>query len=147
MMKRIFTLANLRLVIEIVLIGVLVPVAFSRQASTRAAAPQEPEAPDALYWYQCNAPNHVGLFIDRVHIYCGSTTPISNAPQLSSAIHWFAVPTAPDSAQASRFMSLLQTSVITAKPIWMQVNPNDTSGASYGCGAGDCRRIYGMEMR
>jgi arabinogalactan endo-1,4-beta-galactosidase len=44
-------------------------------------------------------------------------------------------------------MSLLQTSVITSRPVWVQVDPTDTSGSSFGCGSGDCRRIYGMEMR
>jgi hypothetical protein len=146
-MKRLFTYSNIRLVIEIVLIVVLLPLAFSRQAPTQAAAPEAPDAPDAVYWYQCNAPNHVGLFTNRVHIYCTTTTPIQGAPSLTGAIHWFAIPTAPDSAMASRFMSLLQTSVITAKPIWVEVDPNDTSGTSFGCGSGDCRRMYGMEMR
>ncbi len=143
-MKQLLKLSNLRLMVEILLIIVLLPVAFSGQTSTRAAAPQ---APDAIYWYVCNGPNHIGLFTDRVHIYCASTTPVSGAPALNAAIHWFAVPTAPDSAGASRFMSLLQTSVIAAKPIWLEANPTDTSGTSYGCGAADCRRIYGMEMR
>ena len=99
-----------------------------------------------MYWYVCNGPNHVGLFTNRVHIYCASTTPVQNAPALTG-ISWFAVPTAPDSAMASRFMSLLQTSVIASKPIWLEVNPSDTSGTSFGCSAADCRRIYGMEMR
>jgi len=147
-MKRLFTFPNLRLVVEIVLIIVLLPLAFSNQASTQAAAPGAPEAPDALYWYQCNGPNnHIGLFTNRIHIWCASTTPVGGAPALSAAIYWFAFPTAPDSAEASRFMSLLQTSVIAGKPVWLEVNPTDTSGTSFGCGAGDCRRIYGMEMR
>ena len=146
-MKRLFTVSNTRLVIEMALIVVLLPLAFSGQASTQAAAPGAPDAPDALGWYVCNSPNHVGLFTNRVHIYCTTTTPVGSATALSSAIHWFAVPTAPDSAMASRFMSLLQTSVITAKPVWVQADPNDTSGTSFGCSAADCRRMYGMEMR
>ena len=95
----------------------------------------------------CNTVIHVGLFTTRVHIYCQSTTPISGAPALDAAIHWFAVPTQPDSAAASRFMSLLQTSVIAGRQIWLEVNPSDTSGTSFGCAAADCRRISGMEMR
>jgi hypothetical protein len=145
-MKRLFTVSNIRLVIEIALIVVLLVLAFSRQATTQAAVPGAPQAPDAVFWYVCNGPNHVGLFTNRVHIYCASTTPLQNAPALTG-ISWFAVPTAPDSAMASRFMSLLQTSVIAAKPIWLQVDPNDTSGTSFGCGASDCRRIYGVEMQ
>jgi hypothetical protein len=101
----------------------------------------------ADYWYICNPTNHVAAFLDRVHIFCQSTTPVATAPALNAAILWFAVPTSPDSATASRFMSLLQTAVITAKPIWLNLNPDDTSGSSFGCGAANCRRILGVEMR
>ncbi len=101
----------------------------------------------ATYWYQCNALNHVAVFTERVHIFCQTTTPIAGAPALSAAITWFAIPTLPDSATASRFMSLLQTSVITARTIWLQVDPNDTSGSAFGCGAANCRKFVGVEMR
>jgi len=145
-MKRFLSVSNLRLAFEVLLILALLFVAFSHINTTKAAPSQAPEAPDALYWYQCNGPNHVGLFTNRVHVYCSSITPISGAPALTS-IHWFAVPTSPDSAEASRFMSLLQTSVITSRAIWVEANPTDTSGSKFGCGSADCRHIYGMEMR
>jgi hypothetical protein len=143
-MKRIFALPNVRLALEAALVIALVAVLLSNSLATRADSPQ---TPDALYWYVCNAPNHVGVYSERVHIYCGTTSPVGGAPVLDSAIHWFAVSTAPDSAGASRFMSLLQTSVITAKPIWLWVDPADTSGGSIGCNPADCRMIWGMEMR
>ena len=146
-MKRFLTLSNLRLAFEVLLIIVLMTVALSKDIATRAAPSEAPEAPNAVYWYQCNPTNHVAVFTNRVHVYCQSTTPVSGAPALSAAIHWFAVSTTPDSAAASRFMSLLQTSVITAKPIWIMTDPSDTSGSSFGCSSSDCRRIYGMEMR
>lgn len=146
-MKNIFSLSNLRVALEILLVIVLLPLALSYNSAPGAAAEQAPQSPEALYWYVCNPANHIGLFTDRVHIYCQSTTPIAGAPALSSGIYWFAFPTGPDSAAASRFMSLLQTSVITSRSIWLEVNPTDTSGKSFGCGATDCRRIYGMEMR
>lgn len=146
-MKRYPNLSNIRLALEVMLVVVLATLALSRNTATQAASQQAVEAPEASYWYQCNAPNHIGLFSNRVHVFCQSTTPVGSAPALDAGIFWFAVPTAPDSAAASRFMSLLQTSVITAKPIWLQVVPNDTSGTSFGCGANDCRRIYAMEMR
>ncbi len=146
-MKRFLTLSNLRLAIEILLIALLLPVALSRASSTQAATQQVPEAAGAKYWYQCDAgSNHIGLFTDRIHIYCATTTPVGTAPALTG-IHWFAYPTSPDSAEASRFMSLLQTAVITSRSIWLELDPTDTSGSSFGCGSGDCRRIYGMEMR
>jgi hypothetical protein len=145
-MKRYLSVSNVRLGFEVLLALALLLAAFSRLQTGQAATAQAPEAPDALYWYQCNGPNHVGLFTNRVHIYCTTTTPVSGAPALTG-IFWFAVPTSPDSAAASRFMSLLQTSVITTRPVWLEVNPTDTSGTSFGCAAADCRRMYGMEMR
>ena len=146
-MKRFLTLPNLHLAFEVLLIVALLSAVFSRSATTEAASLQAPEVPNATFWYVCNATNHVAVFMERVHIFCQTTTPVAGAPALDAAIVWFAVPTAPDSAAASRFMSLLQTSVITAKPIWVLVDPSDTSGSSFGCGASNCRRIYGMEMR
>ena len=145
-MKRFLTFSILRRAFEVSLIVLLLLLAASHSGTSLAAPSQAPEAPAAVYWYQCNATNHVGLFTNRVHIYCASTTSVSGGPALTG-ISWFAFPTSPDSAAASRFMSLLQTSVLAAKPIWVEVDPNDTSGASFGCGASDCRRIYGMEMR
>jgi hypothetical protein len=146
-MKRILTLSHLRLLLEILLIAVLALAAFSNSIHTQAASTQAPEAPQALYWYSCDPPNHVGLFFERIHIFCQTTTPIAGAPPLSASITWFAVPTTPDSVAASRFMSLLQTSTITGRVIWINLDPADTSGSSFGCGAANCRRLYGMEMR
>lgn len=146
-MKRFESISTLRLYLEILLVFALLMVAFPNAITTRATAQQEPQAPTALYWYQCNAINHIGLFTNRLHIFCATTTPIAGAPALDPAITWFAFPTSPDSAAASRFLSLLQTSVITAKPIWVNLDPSDTSGSSFGCGGANCRRIYGMEMR
>ncbi|HSB65422.1 MAG TPA: hypothetical protein VLD65_02530 [Anaerolineales bacterium] len=146
-MKRFRSLFNLRLTLEILLVIVFLLVAFPDIISTHATAQQEPEAPTALYWYTCNGPNHIGLFTNRLHIFCTTTSPVAGAPALDPAITWFAFPTAPDSAEASRFMSLLQTSVITAKPVWLYLDPSDTSGSSFGCGGANCRRVYGMEMR
>jgi hypothetical protein len=146
MMKGYLSVSNVRLGLEVLLALALLMTGFSRIQTSQAATAQAPEAPEAVYWYQCNAPNHVAVFTDRVHVYCTSTTPVSGAPALTG-ISWFAVPTSPDSAAASRFMSLLQTSVIAARPFWLEVNPTDTSGTSFGCAAADCRRMYGMEMR
>lgn len=145
-MKRFLNPSRLRLACEVLLIALVLAAGLSRFIPTRAAAAPAPNAPTATYWYVCNPANHVGVFPDRVHVYCATTTPIGGAPDISG-IHWFAVSTTTDSASASRYMSLLQTAVITAKPIWLMVDPNDTSGVSFGCAAADCRRLYGMEMR
>ncbi len=147
-MKRLFTFSNLRLSIEVLLLVAVLAVALPRVAPTQAAAPPAPNAAGTVYWYQCNTPAtaHVAVFSDRVHIYCPSTTPVSGAPALSG-IFWFAYPTAPDSAQASRFMSLLQASAISGRYVWLEVSPTDTSGASFGCGSSNCRRFFAVEMR
>jgi len=148
-MKRFLTLANLRLAIEIILVIGALAFTLSRSTLTEAASTPVPEAPDATYWYQCNAPTtmHVGLFGNRIHVYCATTTPVSTAPALSASIHWFAVPTAPDSAASSRYLSLFQSAAISGRYLWVQLNPTDTSGTTFGCGSGDCRRIYGAELR
>ena len=147
-MKRLLTLANLRLTIEIMLVIAALVFTLSRSAPTEAAAAPAPAAPNALYWYQCNTPAtmHIGLFSNRIHVYCPSTTNIAGAPAIPT-IFWFAVPTAPDSAAASRFLSLFQSATISGRTLWVQVDPTDTSGTAFGCGSGDCRRVYGAELR
>ena len=57
-MKRFFSLSKVRLLIEVLLIVVLATLALTRSVSTQAAPQPAPEAPEAVYWYQCNAPNH-----------------------------------------------------------------------------------------
>lgn len=148
-MKRLLNRANLRIAIEIILVISVVAFAFTRSAPTPAAAEPPSAALLSLYWYQCNAPatQHVGLFTNRVHIYCATTTPVYTAPALSTSIHWFAVPTSPDSAEASRFLSLFQSSTISGRYLWVELDPTDTSGSTFGCGSSDCRRIYGAELR
>jgi len=145
-MNRVLSSSKLRSLFEILVIIALLMVAFPDTITTKATTLSEPESPSAQYWYQCNATNHIGLFTNRIHIYCSSTTPIAGAPTLTGIL-WFAFPTSPDSAAASRFMSLMQTSVISGRALWLQVDPNDTSGSAFGCYSNDCRRIYGMEMR
>jgi hypothetical protein len=148
-MKRFLTLANLRLAIEIILVIAALMFTLSRSMPTEAASEPAPAAPNAVYWYQCNttATQHVGLFSNRIHVFCDTTTNVLGAPVLSAAIHWFAVPTSPDSAQASRFLSLFESSTISGRILWVQIDPTDTSGTSFGCGSSDCRRIYGAELR
>jgi hypothetical protein len=145
--KRLLTFSNLRLVFELILVIAIAIAALSHFYPTQAATRQEPEAPTAVYWYQCNTPNHVAVFIDRVHIYCPSTTPVTGGQPALTGIFYFAFPTAPDSAAASRFLSVLQSSAIAGRTVWVELDPSDTSGASFGCGSGNCRRIIGLEMR
>jgi hypothetical protein len=147
-MKHFFTSGNLRMAIEILLVIIIAASAISSYKPAQGASVAAQDAPDALYWYQCNSPNveHVAVFTNRVHVWCQSTTPVGSAPALSG-IYWFAFPTSPDSAAASRFLSLFQTSTISGRYVWLEVNPTDTSGSSFGCGSGDCRRVTGAELR
>lgn len=147
-MKHFFTFSNLRLVIEMLLVIIIAATALSKYMPAQGASVAAPEAPDAVYWYQCNSPSveHVAVFTNRVHVWCQSTTPVGGAPALTG-ISWFAFPTSPDSAAASRFMSLFQSSAISGRYVWLEVNPTDTSGSSFGCLSGDCRRVYGAELR
>lgn len=147
-MKHIFTFSNLRLAIEILLVIIIAATALSKYMPAQGASMAAPDAPDAFYWYQCNSPSveHVAVFTNRVHVWCQSTTPVAGAPALSG-ISWFAFPTSPDSAAASRFLSLFQSSAISGRYVWLEVNPTDTSGSSFGCASGDCRRVVGAELR
>jgi hypothetical protein len=147
-MKRTLNLSNLRLAFEGLLIIAVAAAALAHFFPTRAASAQASDAPEALYWYQCNTPTsqHVAVFTNRVHIWCPTTTPVASAPALSG-IYWFAFPTSPDSAAASRFMSLMQSAILASRTVWVEANPTDTSGTSFGCAADNCRRIYGLEIR
>lgn len=147
-MKRALTPSNVRFAFEVVLVVAVLSLALSHGAPTEAAPALEPAVPNATYWYTCNtsATMNIGLFTNRIHAFCASTTPIGGAPALPG-IFWFAVPTAPDSAGASRFLSMFQSAAITGKTLWFQLDPSDTSGTAFGCGAGDCRRIVSAELR
>jgi hypothetical protein len=147
-MKHFFTFGNLRLAIEVLLVIIIAAIAISNYLPAQGASLAAPDAPDALYWYQCNSPSveHVAVFTTRVHVWCQTTTPVASAPALSG-ISWFAFPTSPDSAAASRFLSLFQSSAISGRYVWLEVNPTDTSGSSFGCASSNCRRVYGAELR
>lgn len=141
-MKRIFSSANIRLTLEVVLLTAALVFILSRSTPTEAAPTvMEPAVPAATSWHTCNSPDQVAVFTNRVHVHCASTTPAI------SGVTWFAVPTAPDSAAASRFMSVIQTAMIAGRPLLLWVDPSDLSGGTFGCSTGDCRRLYGVEMQ
>lgn len=146
-MKRLFMSHTSRVAVKLALLVALALVILTGGIAARPTPAQAAQVPMALYWYQCNALNHVAVFTERIHVFCQSTATIAGAPALDGAVTWFAFPTQPDSATASRFLSLLQTSVIAGRTIWLQLDPNDTSGSSFGCGAANCRRFTGVEMR
>ena len=147
-MKHFFTFSNLRLAVEIILVIIIAASALSNYRSAQGANLAAQDAPEALYWYQCNSPSveHVAVFTNRVHVWCQTTTPVASAPALNG-IYWFAFPTLPDSAAASRFLSLFQSSAISGRYVWLEVDPNNTSGSTFGCDSNNCRRIFGAELR
>ena len=145
-MKRLLTLSYVRIAIEIILVLAALAFAFSHSMPSQAATESAPAALLSLSWYQCNAPMNVAVFNNRVHVFCATTT-AEGGPALSTTIKYFAVPTSPDSASASRYLSIFQSSSISGKTLWVFLDPTDTSGSSFGCGSGDCRVIYGAELR
>ncbi len=147
-MKRFLTHENLRLGVEILLVIAVVALVFTNSHPTRAEDGGGPDNPQALYWYRCDtsASAHVAVFKNRIHINCPATTSINGGPDLTN-IYWFAFPSSPDSALASRYLSIFETAVISGKNLWLQLDPNDTSGSSYGCSSSDCRQISAAELR
>lgn len=92
--------------------------------------------PDAETWYRCT-PAHVAAFTGRIHIRCTAAAP--------GGIWYFAYPTR-DTANASRFLSLLTSAEVAGKQVDILYDPANTSGVSFGCAANDCRTIIGVSL-
>lgn len=92
-------------------------------------------APEAATWYRCT-PANVASYTTRIHVKCTVAT---------GGIQYFAYPTR-DTANASRFLSLLSTAAVAGRQVDVLYDPADTSGAAYGCGVGDCRPILGVAL-
>ena len=88
-------------------------------------------------WSDC-VPVLVGTFSNRIHVKC--------AASVSGGIVWFAVDNT-NTAFANRFMSLASTALISCRTLSVNYETSDTSGTAFGCGATDCRKISGMNMR
>ncbi len=93
-------------------------------------------APEAAVWYRCT-PANVASYTSRIHVKCTVAA--------GGGIQYFAYP-ARDTANASRFLSLLSTATVAGKQVDILYDPADTSGAAYGCAAGDCRPIIGVAL-
>jgi len=92
--------------------------------------------PDASTWYRCT-PANTTAYTSRIHVKCTVAT--------AGGILYFAYPTR-DTANASRFLSLLSTAVVAGKQVDILYDPADLSGASYGCATSDCRPIIGIAL-
>jgi len=80
----------------------------------------------------------VGSFGNRVHVLC-------DQPYTGTSISYFATP-ASDPAMASRMASIALVSQVTGAFARIYFDLGDTSGASFGCQASDCRKIQGIEV-
>jgi hypothetical protein len=80
----------------------------------------------------------VGAWADRVHVRC-------NAPYPGSTIYYFAVP-ATAREMASRVEAIGLVAQVTGANVRIYFNLADTSGSSFGCAAGDCRTVSGLEV-
>ena len=79
----------------------------------------------------------VAVFSNRIHVEC--TVPAN------SRIRFFALGTS-DSAHTARILTVLTMAHVHGKPLAIEYNPNDTSGAAIGCQTSDCRLILSATM-
>jgi hypothetical protein len=91
----------------------------------------------ALSFHTCRSVE-VSTYENRIHVRCSTAA--------TGGIVFFAVPTA-NSAYAARVLSVLTAAHIAGKNIEIQYDPNDTSGANFGCAASDCRRMVSVGIR
>ena len=112
----------------------LVAVALAAGVRLRPSVAVAAE-PDAAIWYRCT-PANVTAYTSRIHVKCT----VANA-----GIQYFAYP-ARDTANASRFLSLLTSAAVAGKQVDLLYDPADTSGAAFGCGVSDCRTISGVGL-
>lgn len=102
-----------------------------------AASVAVPSVRAAGVWSDC-VPVLTGSFANRIHVKC--------AASVAGGIRWFAVDTT-KADFASRFMSLVNTALVSGKTLSVYYDPADTSGTAFGCDAADCRKVIGINMR
>jgi hypothetical protein len=126
-------------VIAVVLAAIFLATTFRQPA--QAAQQAAPNGPLAVF--TCNV-NQVAIFNNvgagRVHVRC------SNSYNDSGTIISYWAYSASDSAGASRYLSLFATAQATGNTVTLYFTPGDTSGSVWGCGSGDCRRIWGATV-
>ena len=76
-------------------------------------------------------PSNLAVFDNRVHVKCAESV---------GGIQYFAISTA-DSAKAARVLSVINSAIVTGRPLFIYYDPADTSGDSIGCQSNDCRII------
>lgn len=81
-------------------------------------------------------PVNAGVFDTRIHVRCSVAV---------SGIVYFAAPTS-NNNRAARILAILSTAVAASHDLRIYYDPADTSGASIGCAASDCRLIQSVEL-
>lgn len=123
----------------LLVVGALTALLLAMAIGITQAQGPEPQGDTAsalapAAWYTCT-PAQVGAFKNGIHVKCTAAA--------SGGIWYFAYPTS-DTANASRFLSLLSTALVAGKQVTIQYDPADTSGAAYGCLVSDCRAFSGV---
>jgi hypothetical protein len=86
-------------------------------------------------WVTCD-PVNVATFANRVHVKCAASI---------GGVQWFAQ-SSDDEAETARIMSTLLVAQVAGRTLTIFTDLSDTSGASFGCQASDCRLINGLAM-
>jgi len=128
-------LASRGLVAAVVLAAALVVAAVLYGGPRFYTSTVNAAEPDAAVWYRCT-PANVAAYATRIHVKCTVAT---------AGIQYFAYPTR-DTANASRFLSLLSTATVAGKQVDILYDTADTSGTAFGCAAGDCRTIIAVAL-
>lgn len=118
------------LLLGVTLVAAMLTGAVRLQPSVAAAA-----EPDAAIWYRCT-PANTTAYTNRIHVRCT----VANA-----GILYFAYPTR-ETANASRFLSILSTATVAGKQVDVLYDPADTSGSAFGCAVSDCRIIMAVGL-
>jgi hypothetical protein len=129
------------LVVSSFVFGILVMALFTFVSKTNASASDalEPEnnvgSFNALTQSKIGCtPVFVAVFGNRVHVECAAAV---------GGIKFFAVSTS-NTAHAARILSTASTAQVAGRNLLIWYDPANTSGTSFGCGAGDCRTIDGL---
>jgi len=82
-------------------------------------------------------PISVMTYSNRVHVRCSN--PVNN-------IRYFALSMS-SSSKVDRFLKIATTALVSEKQMYIGYGSTDTSGASFGCRANDCRKAtsYGIK--
>jgi hypothetical protein len=103
----------------VIVLGALISVSLLPSVDANAAT-----------WISCT-PENIATYDVRVHVKCSAAV---------GGIQFFAAPTS-DPENAARILSVISTARVAGRTLSILYDPDDLSGASYGCLTDDCRPI------